>query len=62
MATPWCSTSGSPDRDGLDVIQELRAKANRTLILILTAPGAASTEAWKGSIAAPTTTCSSRSR
>ena len=30
---------GLPDRDGLDVIQELRAKAIRTPILILTARG-----------------------
>ncbi len=37
--TRWSSTSACLDRDGLDVIQELRAKSIRTPILILTARG-----------------------
>ena len=51
---------GLPDRDGLDVIQELRTKSIRTPILILTARGGID-ERVEGLDRGPTITCSSRS-
>ena len=51
---------GLPDRDGLDVLRELRAGADARPILILTARDGVEI-ALPGSTAAQTTTSSSRS-